>query len=126
LVLAICIGGQQTSFEKDQGHIFVWRHQMGERPGDYHGASLPDLLARLRRPAAVTAGRGPTVPAHSHVLYSRRRLIGPLPLSRKYEGVNTNDVKDANGKLGQVELIKMAQERGSGWVDYLWPKPRQS
>jgi hypothetical protein len=34
----------------------------------------------------------------------------------KYEGVNT-DMKDPNGKLVQIELIKMAEERGSGWVD---------
>jgi cytochrome c len=44
----------------------------------------------------------------------------------KYEGVNTNDMKDPNGKLVQIELIKMAQQKGSGWVDYLWPKPGQS
>ena len=35
-------------------------------------------------------------------------------------------MKDPNGKLVQIELIKMAQERGSGCVDYLWPKPGQS
>ena len=105
---------------------------MGERPGDYRGASLPDVLARLRRPAAVTAGGGPTVPADSHVLYPRRppywavarwAHVAAFP---KYEGDNSNDMKDPNGKLVQIELIKMAQERGSGWVDYLWPKPGQS
>jgi len=72
------------------------------------------------------------VPADSHVLYSRRppywavarwAHVAAFP---KYEGVNSNDMKDPNGKLVQIELIKMAQERGSGWVDYLWPKPGQS
>ena len=72
------------------------------------------------------------MPADSHVLYSRRppywavarwAHVAAFP---KYEGDNSNDMKDPNGKLVQIELIKMAQERGSGWVDYLWPKPGQS
>ena len=35
-------------------------------------------------------------------------------------------MKGPNGKLVQIELIKMAHEGGSGLVDCLWLKPGQS
>jgi cytochrome c len=44
----------------------------------------------------------------------------------KLEGTNTKGLKDANGKLITVALIEAAQSKGSGWVDYMWPKPGQS
>ena len=43
-----------------------------------------------------------------------------------HEGTDTNSLKDANGKLFLVELMKTAQSEGSGWVDYMWPKPGQN
>jgi methyl-accepting chemotaxis protein len=43
------------------------------------------------------------------------------------EGTNTTGQKDANGKLFHHEFIKMAQSpKGSGWVDYMFPKPGQT
>jgi cytochrome c len=32
----------------------------------------------------------------------------------------------SNGKLIDVELMKTAQSKGSGWIDYMFPKPGQS
>lgn len=34
--------------------------------------------------------------------------------------------KDARGKLVAREMLRTAQTRGSGWVDYMWPKPGDS
>jgi signal transduction histidine kinase len=31
--------------------------------------------------------------------------------------------KDADGKLFAVDMVKMAKEKGSGWVDYKWDNP---
>jgi len=42
------------------------------------------------------------------------------------EGTNTTGQKDANGKLFHHEFIQMAESKGSGWVDYMFPKPGQS
>lgn len=42
------------------------------------------------------------------------------------EGTNTTGQKDANGKLFHQDLITMAQTKGSGWVDYMFPKPGQT
>ena len=41
----------------------------------------------------------------------------------KLEVTNEKGLKDANGKLITVALIEAAQSKGSGWVDYMWPKP---
>jgi cytochrome c len=42
------------------------------------------------------------------------------------EGSNSSSLKDSNGKLFQVEFVKVVQSKGSGWVDYMFPKPGQS
>lgn len=44
----------------------------------------------------------------------------------KLEGRNNSGLKDPNGKLMNVEMMEVAQTKGSGWVDYLWPKPGQT
>lgn len=33
--------------------------------------------------------------------------------------------KNTDGKMIFVDFIKLANEKGSGWVDYMWPKPGQ-
>lgn len=35
----------------------------------------------------------------------------------KQEGTDVSGLKDVNGKLIVVELMKTAQSKGSGWVD---------
>lgn len=34
-------------------------------------------------------------------------------------------VKDTDGKPLFVEFVKVANDKGEGWVDYMWPKPGQ-
>lgn len=48
-----------------------------------------------------------------------------FPPKPELEGKNMIDQKDANGKLWMREFIETAQTKGSGWVDYMWPKPGQ-
>ncbi len=33
-------------------------------------------------------------------------------------------VKDADGKLFAADMVKMAKEKGNGWVDYKWENPK--
>lgn len=35
------------------------------------------------------------------------------------------DIKDTNGKAFMREFIETAKNKGSGWVDYMWPRPGQ-
>ena len=43
----------------------------------------------------------------------------------KLEGTNLSSRKDSNGKLFVAEEVKVVQSKGSGWVDYMFPKPGQ-
>ena len=42
------------------------------------------------------------------------------------EGTNTTGQKDTNGKLFHHEFIQMAESKGSGWVNYMFPKPGET
>ncbi|MBS1122572.1 MAG: Cache, type 2 domain protein [Deltaproteobacteria bacterium] len=48
------------------------------------------------------------------------------PAFPNLEGRNVLDVKDTQSKYLVREMLAMARTRGSGWVDYLWPKPGDS
>jgi signal transduction histidine kinase len=43
-----------------------------------------------------------------------------------FEGQNVSDVKDANGKFLNREMLQIVETTGYGWVDYMWPKPGDS
>ncbi|MDO8605251.1 MAG: methyl-accepting chemotaxis protein [Phaeospirillum sp.] len=38
-------------------------------------------------------------------------------------GADGSCLKDANGKLFSKEMLTVAREKGSGWVDYVWANP---
>src|SRR5512135_1399681 len=42
------------------------------------------------------------------------------------EGRSLMDLKDTQGKRLVREMFDVVQSRGSGWVDYVWPKPGES
>ena len=49
-----------------------------------------------------------------------------LPPFPNLEGRNLLDLKDTQGKQPIREMLKVVQTSGSGWVDYMWPKPGES
>lgn len=44
-------------------------------------------------------------------------------INPKLVGKNLLDMKDNEGKPMIQEMIKVAKEKGSGWVDFKWPNP---
>ena len=48
------------------------------------------------------------------------------PAFPKREGTNTRGEKDVNGKAFRDEFLRVVQAKGSGWVDYMYPKPGQT
>jgi cytochrome c len=50
-------------------------------------------------------------------------LVAAFP---ENEGKNQTGKKDSNGKLYHDEFVKVVQSKGSGWVDYMFPKPGQT
>jgi len=51
-------------------------------------------------------------------------LLNPAFPAR--EGTNVSGQTDANGKLFHDAIIRTAETTGSGWVDYMFPKPGQT
>jgi cytochrome c len=51
-------------------------------------------------------------------------LLNPAFPAR--EGTNVAGQKDANGKLFHDAMVRTARIMGSGWVDYMFPKPGQT
>jgi len=51
-------------------------------------------------------------------------LLNPAFPAR--EGTNVSGQKDASGKLFHDAIIRVAETKGSGWVDYMFPKPGQT
>ncbi len=45
------------------------------------------------------------------------------PMKASLVGKNLIDLKDSEGKEFFKDMIKIAKENGSGWVDYMWPSP---
>jgi len=48
------------------------------------------------------------------------------PAFPKREGTNVHGQTDANGKPMHDEFQKVVREKGSGWVDYVFPKPGET
>jgi cytochrome c len=51
-------------------------------------------------------------------------LLNPAFPAR--EGTNVKGQRDAKGKLFHDAIIRAAETEGSGWVDYMFPKPGQT
>jgi signal transduction histidine kinase len=53
-----------------------------------------------------------------------RELVNPA--FPNLEGRNLLDLKDTQGKPFVRAMLATVQDRGSGWVEYMWPKPGES
>lgn len=48
------------------------------------------------------------------------------PAFPNLEGKNVLNIKDSNNKLFVKDFFKVAENKGEGWVNYMWPKPGDS
>jgi Cache domain len=58
--------------------------------------------------------------------YNMKANVLLNPAFPEREGTNVTGQKDKKGKLFHQEIIDTAEIKGSGWVDYWFPKPGQS
>jgi signal transduction histidine kinase len=94
--------------------------------------AVKDAIGRIEKDgkAAFPVLRDPTGPfivkdAYVFVLDTNGvDLVNPA--FPNLEGRNILDVKDTHGKVLVREMLNVAQKHGSGWVDYMWPKPGDS
>lgn len=59
-------------------------------------------------------------------VYDKDMKVLLNPAFPQREGTNVHGQKDANGKLFHDEFMNVIHTAGSGWVDYLFPKPGQT
>lgn len=59
-------------------------------------------------------------------VYDMKANVLLNPAFPQREGTNVTGQKDANGKLLHAAIIREAETKGSGWVDYVFPKPGQT
>jgi signal transduction histidine kinase len=45
------------------------------------------------------------------------------PIKHKMEGRHLISLKDEQGKRFFVTMNNLADQKGEGWVDYMWPEP---
>lgn len=70
---------------------------------------------------------GPFLAKDAYIfVYDMNGVNLALPAFRNLEGRNLLDIKDSQGKRFIREMVKVVQSSGSGWVDYMWPKPGES
>lgn len=98
-----------------------------------------EVQALVNKPAAVVDAKGKAAFAqfrsngtewfHGHTYLFAYDLKGNVLLNPAFparEGTNVSGQKDANGKLFHAAIIQTAETKGSGWVDYMFPKPGQT
>lgn len=70
---------------------------------------------------------GPFIAKDEYIfVYDMNGVNLALPPFPNLEGRNLLDMKDTQGKQLIREMLDVVQTRGSGWVDYMWPKPGES
>lgn len=55
-------------------------------------------------------------------LHAENATVIAHPMKPKLVGKMLTGMKDINGKMFFAEFITVANEKGEGWVDYMWPK----
>lgn len=45
------------------------------------------------------------------------------PIKYKMNGMSLMSYSDTNGKFFFTEMTQLVEEKGEGWVSYMWPKP---
>ncbi len=71
--------------------------------------------------------KGPFVAKDAYIFVIDLKGVALVnPAFPNLEGNNLLDVTDTHGKYLIREMLQVVQTRGSGWVDYMWPKPGES
>ena len=70
---------------------------------------------------------GPFIAKDAYIFVFDRSGVDLVnPAFPNLEGRNLLDFKDTQGKHPIREMLEVARTSGSGWVDYMWPKPGES
>lgn len=71
--------------------------------------------------------KGPFLAKDEYIfVYDMNGINLVLPPFPNLEGRNLMSFKDKQGKYVIREMLELVKTKGSGWVDYMWPKPGES
>jgi len=56
-------------------------------------------------------------------LHDMEGMMRMHPIKYKMNGTRLLNLKDVNGKIFFVVMNEVCAKQGSGWVEYMWPKP---
>jgi hypothetical protein len=56
-------------------------------------------------------------------IHDQNGIMRMHPIKNKLNGKQLLNLADSNGKLFFAVMNEVSEQKGSGWVDYMWPKP---
>jgi len=56
-------------------------------------------------------------------IHDQNGVMRMHPIKYKLNGKNLINLADSTGKLFFAVMNEVCEDQGSGWVDYMWPKP---
>jgi len=56
-------------------------------------------------------------------IHDQKGVMRMHPIKYKLNGKSLINLADSNGKLFFAVMNEVTDQKGSGWVDYMWPKP---
>lgn len=56
-------------------------------------------------------------------IHDQNGIMRMHPIKNKLNGKNLINLADSTGKLFFAVMNEVCEDNGSGWVDYMWPKP---
>jgi len=119
---------------------------LGLLPPAAHGQAAPPDSPQSRKIVALVEKAATQVNAHGKAAFDEFRKKGSEwfdgetylfsydakanvllnPAFPKREGTNVSGQTDANGKKFHDLMLETARTKGSGWVDYMFPRPGQT
>src|SRR5690242_17634678 len=70
---------------------------------------------------------GPFIAKDAYIfVYDMNGINLAHPALPNLVGRNLLDMKDTKGKFILREMLKLVETKGSGWIEYMWPKPGES
>src|SRR5690242_640632 len=70
---------------------------------------------------------GPFIAKDAYIfVYDMNGINLAHPALPNLAGRNLLDMKDTKGKLILREMLQLVETKGSGWIEYMWPKPGES
>ena len=87
------------------------------------GAYTSDQVSKIKEQARTTVSQMRYGTDGYFWINDMNAVMVDHPMKPALNGKDLSQVKDQNGKRLFFEMVKVCQEKGDGFVNYVWPKP---